>query len=294
MEGTESCFGSGQMLNSRMKKITILLIQLLFLHLSVKSQRIDWRDINYYFLGDFLKTNRFLDDSIIVCNYYLDDIDTFLVLINNLDSNFKSIRIFKNNSIHGEYKAINSKIEGPNKMYNYRNKQWEIYYYHEGKIISPTFFYDENNNLNGIYSLNELSRSGLNLRYFKNGRVSAKQFYNDTSEARISLRYFESGNIKAKVYGKKKNENYILFYENGSVRKTGQIHNEVFFPFGQWKEFYPNGKLKSIKHYWNSGTSNSYKSGVWEFYDEEGKLIRKEVHNEREEYVPDENPEDYF
>lgn len=277
-----------------MRKATIILLQLLFLQLSVKSQKIDWTDISYYYYGYFLETNKFPDDSIIVCNHYIDEIDTFLVITNKLDSNFKRIKIYKNNSIQGEYKTINNKIEGLNKMYLFRNKLWSICYYHEGKEISPTFFYDEENNLTGIYALNDTIRSGENIWYFESGRIKSKEYFNDSSEASIYIRYYESGNIKSKMYGERKNKKYILFYEDGSIRKTGQVSIAPIFPIGQWRDFYPNGKLKSIKHYWNSGTSNSYKSGVWEFYDEEGKLIRKEVHNEREEYVPEENPEDYF
>ncbi len=81
-------------------------------------------------------------------------------------------------------------------------------------------------------------------------------------------------------------------YPNGQIKITGEIKNGT--RFGQWKSYYENGTDYSEDYFEdgkkNGKTTSYYKngriryigyyswdepSGIWEFYDEEGKLSEK-------------------
>lgn len=54
---------------------------------------------------------------------------------------------------------------------------------------------------------------------------------------------------------------------------------------GPYKDFYPDGKLKAQGEY-----NQSYRAGVWEFYDKETKLMEKYNYDLRRSFVYNENP----
>lgn len=97
--------------------------------------------------------------------------------------------------------------------------------------------------------------------------------------------------VEFDVVNGKKNGEFITFYTNGNIEKTGWIKQNA--NIGEWKYFYPDGTLESRgqfdkdhphgfwQHFYKTGKlkqSGSYKYGLedgeWLFYDEDGKLIK--------------------
>lgn len=97
--------------------------------------------------------------------------------------------------------------------------------------------------------------------------------------------------IEYEVVNGKKNGEFITFYTNGNVEKTGLIKQNA--NVGEWKYYYPDGTLESRGHFvkdtphglWERfhktgelKQKGSYKFGLedgeWLFFDEEGKLIK--------------------
>lgn len=62
------------------------------------------------------------------------------------------------------------------------------------------------------------------------------------------------------------------YYKNGQLMETGffgyMTNGNGSWKNGEWKHFYENGQLKT-KGSFNGGNE----AGVWEYYDESGKLI---------------------
>lgn len=69
--------------------------------------------------------------------------------------------------------------------------------------------------------------------------------------------------VQYDVINGKKNGEFVTYYLNGRVEKTGwmKLNRNV----GEWKYFYPEGSLESKGHF-----INDLPSGEWEFYYKNG------------------------
>jgi len=68
---------------------------------------------------------------------------------------------------------------------------------------------------------------------------------------------------------------WAKYYPNGLLRYQGRYKNEEIH--GRYTEYYNNGSLKETGR-----LSKGYRDGEWFLYDENGKLIRKELHIDKE------------
>jgi MORN repeat variant len=66
---------------------------------------------------------------------------------------------------------------------------------------------------------------------------------------------------------------FIFKTRTGKVIEEGQYSGiwEMTFCHGEYKAYYPNGKLRILGHY-----NNGFKQGSWKYYDLNSKLIREE------------------
>lgn len=103
--------------------------------------------------------------------------------------------------------------------------------------------------------------------------------------------------IEYEVVNGKKNGEFVTFYTNGNIEKTGWIKQNA--NVGEWKYYYPDGTLESRGHFvkdtphglWERFYRNGklkqsglYKYGLedgeWLFYDEKGELIKFSYYHE--------------
>jgi len=92
---------------------------------------------------------------------------------------------------------------------------------------------------------------------------------------------FSKLNLLEKIYlyrNHSSDEIYYEFHENFLCKKRGYLHNRV--PKGEWVEYHKNGNLSSIGVYQlkisDDGFANSFKDGLWKYFDEYGNLLYDE------------------
>ncbi len=113
--------------------------------------------------------------------------------------------------------------------------------------------------------------------------------------SKIKIKYYvDCKEVSKEVYDKFFNENNRLgdctpcyleqLDKNGNSVSLGIQYTDCIV--GEWKEFYPDGKVKLIGHYRENKTGNwddiwkrgycSVKEGVWIYYDENGSVLKTE------------------
>ena len=165
--------------------------------------------------------------------------------------------------------------------------------------------YYENNELDTIKSESFFENFQIRKRieYFESGKTKRVSHYTDGSLHGEYIEYFESGKVYKSGYyvdGKKSGE-WVTYHENGKkdeminylndTEKMFEVYNEQgkleqyghiidgvaveFFIDGVHTERYPSGKLKV------RGNTNKKNNpiGVWEMYDEEGRVIKTKKHD---------------
>lgn len=113
---------------------------------------------------------------------------------------------------------------------------------------------------------------------YPNGAVKEKGATIDGKKVGYWITYDTLRNIKVeKVYFDNRLNGPIKFYyENGNIKREGQIKNDSIF-YGQWKNYFFNGQLEAKGIFVNSEMDS-----IWEFYSEDGRLDRKvEYHNDK-------------
>jgi antitoxin component YwqK of YwqJK toxin-antitoxin module len=112
--------------------------------------------------------------------------------------------------------------------------------------------------------------------YYDNGTVRLESFVNNNMYDSIFVSYYENGNKRAEgVYKKctyKTSSTVIVQSTCGVERDTIQPKEGIYN--GQWKYYYENGQLESVKNYFCN-----IKVGQWLFYDSTGKLLENEFYN---------------
>jgi antitoxin component YwqK of YwqJK toxin-antitoxin module len=90
--------------------------------------------------------------------------------------------------------------------------------------------------------------------YGANGKIDNICYYDSTGSRRQGtyIIFDENGQVGYILHYKNKllNGPIYLFYPNGRLRLQGFAYNN--YESGTWKEYYPNGELKSIKNYYIS------------------------------------------
>ena len=165
--------------------------------------------------------------------------------------------------------------------------------------------YYENNELDTIKSESFFENFQMRKRieYFESGKIKRVSHYTDGSLHGEYTEYFESGKVYKSGYyvGGKKSGEWITYHENGKkdeminylgdTEKIFEVYNEQgkleqyghiidgvaveFFIDGVHTERYPSGKFKVCG---NKDKKNN-PIGVWEMYDEEGRVIKTKKHD---------------
>jgi antitoxin component YwqK of YwqJK toxin-antitoxin module len=172
-------------------------------------------------------------------------------------------------------------------------------------LDGPWKFYDEKGNLKQIISYKEGKKDSiskvfeschlLELSYFKEGLQIGMQriYYPDSSNALIKAEIPYQDGVKdgiAKFYAKDGRLIELVTYKKGFVASREKINqiDEEGRKQGLWKEYYPNGRLKTEKRY-----KNDELNGYIKEYTSQGKLEGAKLFLEGEQQSEEENEADF-
>ena len=144
-----------------------------------------------------------------------------------------------------------------------------IVYNDSGEAIVGLTFY-KNHQIKGyVYKL-EFSKE-----WYDTGELMGVATYKDSS-IHTEKSYYKNGNIKIEATFSAGKQPLRMYYENGQIALSGYIYNNPFYCVGKWTEWYENGQIKR-EYFYNDSIPNQ-KEGIWKWYEEMGKLIKKEVY----------------
>lgn len=119
--------------------------------------------------------------------------------------------------------------------------------------------------------------------YYTNGQLRSYHIQGDMYAGGVGLEYLKYDSLGNKV-------EHVTFEH--LYPEWGQSYNDTF-SISTIKEYYPNGKMKSIKKEKAFAQSEGYKCGKWIYYDNKGNIIRTETYGDcynfelEEEYLID-------
>ncbi|HNW89067.1 MAG TPA: hypothetical protein PKN48_05350 [Bacteroidales bacterium] len=147
-------------------------------------------------------------------------------------------------------------------------------YYDQGKIATVFTNYYSNGNVERIYRAKSENRC-LMESYHPNGKVKSKGEF-IKGEMLKWEDYFENGQIEFSEEYNKGTEYHLythIYYENGNPKILFDLI-DVKSRLYSYKEYYENGQVEEQgKKIQNKATRDYPQDGMWEYYNESGKLI---------------------
>ena len=166
-------------------------------------------------------------------------------------------------------------------------QDWIEDYYTTGKLLHRGFYIDgklrvfrnyyEDGAVERIFKITGSKGSEMSI-FFPDGKnkslieyvgeiiVKQQDFYPNGK-----LEYEEENSKDGDILWKK-----ISYFENGNIDNSLEVTNKGKKLFRQ-REFYESGKIKvDGEMKFNKGLSDYQKDGIWNYYDEDGKLIKTE------------------
>lgn len=146
----------------------------------------------------------------------------------------------------------------------------KIRYYNPLNKIRKSISFYLGGNIKGIFNVNAQHQlDGLSLDFYENGAIKHYGVYVD--DTGFSYDYYKDGRIKK--YSQSK-DNYLVGYES-SFCSEGELYLEIFHDSLDYtqKGYHCNGKLRFKGRIIN----NELKEGKWEYWNNEGVLIKEET-----------------
>ncbi|MGV6861322.1 MAG: toxin-antitoxin system YwqK family antitoxin [Putridiphycobacter sp.] len=166
-----------------------------------------------------------------------------------------------------------------------------------------TYYYKSGNVQSKINFVNGTKAAYANLYHESSGRIMAKGKYVNEQKDSLWLYFDNVGQLKSQEWytGGKLNGQRVIYYEpfNGQYRVSRFEYYKNGVLDGQFKEYYPNTKLKAegvykdgflsgiVKYYHPNGKiqkveryAHNVKHGWWVFYDEKGQSVGKKLYYE--------------
>lgn len=192
-----------------------------------------------------------------------------------------------------KYYHANGKISSEGRLVDGKPEGWWVTYYDNGavrsegnrksfKLDSLWRFFDEKGRLTSEISYKEDRKEGSSRRFDTTGTLlSAEQYAHDLKEG-IGRYYREGGSLDKEipyVAGKEEGLGYeyapdgrvtaLLYYKAGMLRRREDINkvDGLGMRQGPWKEFHPNGKVRSEGQY-----VDDRRQGIFKEYDAQGGL----------------------
>ena len=166
---------------------------------------------------------------------------------------------------------------------NYRDDKKDGYfknYSENGDLISVTKYIQDIRQVDA----EEVTKLDIRGEYYPDGKIKAMATYRNGVPEGVRREYDLEGQIiRSMIYrnGIVTGEGIVLedgtreghwkeFYPEGSLRSEGEYKENK--PVGEWKYYYANGKLEQSGKYSNSGKI----SGIWKWYYDNGQLKMEE------------------
>lgn len=164
-----------------------------------------------------------------------------------------------NGKIKSEGNRKNFQLDSTWKFYNEQGKLSLEYTYREGKKTGPVKTYGSDGKLISEETYASNIKHGSSYEYYPNGKVQKVVPFKEGLEEGIGYEYDSTGVITS-----------IITYKAGHTLSTERINRRDVngLKQGLWKEFWPNGKVKSEGRY-----LNDKKHGYFKEYNEVGNLI---------------------
>lgn len=184
-------------------------------------------------------------------------------------------------SVFGQSDMAKAMIDMDSRITTYDISKIDTQFY-ESNEIQKLFYYDTDNKLRktstfyisgkikGILNRDQEDRlDGLTLSIYESGSLKSYGMYN--KGIGFSYQYYEDGRIK--IYSQSK-DTYLCGYRV-SFCSEGELYSETFYDSTGYTEtgYYCNGNLRIRGR---NKTDYINKVGKWEYWNEEGKLIKIE------------------
>ena len=204
-------------------------------------------------------------------------------------------------------KIINNKLDGQVVGRSDDHLSY-IEHYKEGKKNgSNIIYFGEDNTVSQVYIYSMDTLNGTSFQFYKNSQIKEECEYKKGIQNGAAKSYYENGNLESKSFynaGNLEGE-YISYYDNGNIKSTGFYSGDYVLiradcdTCKEFKIIYFNSKgeninliedkkisiefkiaLSTAAREWKSGKFKKFflKKGIWLYYDESGKLLKKEVY----------------
>ncbi|MBI3511666.1 MAG: toxin-antitoxin system YwqK family antitoxin [Bacteroidetes bacterium] len=166
---------------------------------------------------------------------------------------------YESGKIKSEGNRKNFELDSTWKFYTEQGKLQFEYTYANGKKNGPLRTYDQNGKIALEETFVNNMKQGPEKTFYPSGRVEKSTPFSEGKEEGVSYEYDTSGTIIT-----------ITEYHAGFVKSTDRINRRDAngLKQGTWKEFFPNGKIKTESHY-----VNDKKDGYFKEYNEFGNMV---------------------
>jgi antitoxin component YwqK of YwqJK toxin-antitoxin module len=211
------------------------------------------------------------------------------------DTNF--VRYYKKDGLKGDtiYYLTNNRPIGKWVVYfdlAKKSKALEREYFDRNEDVYTETSWYRNRQIRSTRILNSRKDTLIQKDYFRNKKLKHETISVWSQNKHgwgmiLENEYFENGQIKQTPidFSSVAKQHLIVYNENGTKRMEYNWVNGAFVD--EFKEFYPNGKIKTFGLYKSDINTDptqplqngGIESGKWKYYNENGKLIKEELYD---------------
>lgn len=163
-------------------------------------------------------------------------------------------------------------------------------YYKSGELESQTFWPDsvieykswyKSGQLKWIHKRDSLSKRGIDKHWYESGKLKSEQeLSNKLVIDGFSREWCENGVMIKNELVMRGKQTTIRYHCSGAKKEELSYIGHPVFQVGKHVSWYENGKKMSESYYQDTDNPSEVlqRTGVWSFWNEEGKLIRKEYY----------------
>ena len=185
---------------------------------------------------------------------------------------YKAVGYYNNGQKYREANFCKGVLTGSSTIwYKNGNMNFLAFYADDGKDILSFSFYK-----NGQIEDYINSNIGFSKSWYKSGELKEEDIFDSIQYH--ETKYYKNGQIESIGIFNNGKQPIKMFYKNGQIALSGYIYNVHLLALGKWSEWYVNGQLKR-EYYFNDSIPNQ-KESIWKWWNEKGKLIKKEIYKD--------------
>lgn len=164
--------------------------------------------------------------------------------------------------------------------YFYNENGESLSYTPDGKLFKKDI-YDKGKLIKSINYGKSLKLNGFIKFYYDSKKLYSTENWKNNLREGIAKTYYETGELRSEGSFSKglKTGVWKTYYRNGKIESQGKYFDG--FPNGKWEWFHENGTIKESGQYIFDRVKRDpvVKYGIWEGYDENGKLEYRREHS---------------